>query len=636
MSARHYLEAELYEELRARTDLFEFIEAAALDGIWYADLERPEHQWMSARFWHTVGHDPATKAHLASESLALVHPDDIGPAQENFRRHCADGRQPYDQVLRYRHKDGSTVWLRSRGIALRDASGKPVRFLGTHTDLTLQKLTEEALRQALEDSRRATRFLDAIVEHIPQMVFVKDAKELRFVRLNRAGEALLGVSRRELMGKNDFDFFPKAEAEFFQAKDRETLNGASLVSIPEEPIDTKSGRRWLHTQKVPLLGADGAPEYLLGISDDITERKQLTEVRHRLAAIVESSEDAVLSKTLEGTIVSWNRGAETLFGFTAEEMIGQPVERLLPEAARPLEAQGFERLRRGERVPAFETVRRRKDGTELEVSVTLSAIKDSQGAVTGVGAIVRDITERKTAERAVVRAKEAAEAANKELESFSYSVAHDLRAPLRSIDGFSQALVEDFGHVLGGEGLRYLGLVRSAAQRMAQLIDDLLTLSRVTRSTLVRGRFDISHVARSVHERLTRTAPRTGVEVVVEPGLVADGDARLVELLLDNLLANAWKFSSKREDARIEFGAQETEGGRAYFVRDNGAGFDMRYADKLFGVFQRLHGVSEFEGTGVGLATVLRIVQSHGGRVWGEGRVGEGATFYFTLGEGER
>jgi len=234
---------------------------------------------------------------------------------------------------------------------------------------------------------------------------------------------------------------------------------------------------------------------------------------------------------------------------------------------------------------------------------------------------------------AVARAKDVAEAANRELESFSYSVAHDLRAPLRSIDGFSQALLEDYADKLDADGKTHLRYVRESAQQMAQLIDDLLALSRVSRGDLRRERTDLATIARIVLARLQKREPERTIALDVPTEVAAVGDARLLGIVLENLLGNAWKFTSKQSAARIELGHRSEVGRSVYFVRDNGAGFDMTYGEKLFGVFQRLHSANEFEGTGIGLATVQRIVRRHGGRVWAEGEVGRGATFYFTLEE---
>jgi two-component system NtrC family sensor kinase len=221
---------------------------------------------------------------------------------------------------------------------------------------------------------------------------------------------------------------------------------------------------------------------------------------------------------------------------------------------------------------------------------------------------------------------------NMELEAFSYSVAHDLRAPLRSIDGFSQFLVEDYADRLDKEGKEFLKYIRESAQHMGRLIEDLLSLSRVTRSEFRRELVDLTAIADEVAERLCKHHPGHQVEVAVADGLMVSGDPRLLTIALENLLGNAWKFTGKRTDARVEVGASDEGGARIYFVRDNGAGFDMARSAKLFGVFQRLHSANEFEGTGIGLATVQRVMRRHGGRIWAEGKVGCGATFYFTLG----
>ena len=233
----------------------------------------------------------------------------------------------------------------------------------------------------------------------------------------------------------------------------------------------------------------------------------------------------------------------------------------------------------------------------------------------------------------MARAREAAEAASRELEAFSYSVAHDLRTPLRSIAGFSHVLLEDYADALDDKGRDHLRHVCESAQRMGELIDSLLMLARMTRSELVREPVDVTGIAHAQVLRLRNDHPGREVDVVVAEGLAAEGDRRLLDVLIANLLQNAWKFTAKRARACIEVGTEQRAGEVVFFVRDDGAGFDMAYSAKLFGVFQRLHGANEFDGTGIGLATVQRIVHRHGGRIWAEGHVDRGATFYFTLGE---
>jgi PAS domain S-box-containing protein len=354
------------------------------------------------------------------------------------------------------------------------------------------------------------------------------------------------------------------------------------------------------------------------------------EVREQ-ARIIDQIHDSVVTTDLAGIVTGWNKGAERLLGYTADEAIGRHIGFVYPpeeqaflrdQVIAPLKAHGRHEV---------EVRMRRNSGEMVQAHLSLSMLYAQDGSPRGMVGYSLDIGERKRAEALASQHAEELATINRELEAFSYSVSHDLRAPLRAVDGFARALAEDYGHCMDGEAQDYLKRVRSGTQRMGQLIDDLLQLSRISRSSLNPVPVNLTAMAHSVMEQIAATAPDRKLVFEVAPGLAGKGDERLLNIAFTNLLDNAWKYTSKNGAARIEFGATIQEGQTIYYVRDNGVGFDLQYAGKLFGAFQRLHG-AEFPGTGIGLATVARIIHRHGGRIWADGAIGQGATFFFTLG----
>jgi PAS domain S-box-containing protein len=350
-------------------------------------------------------------------------------------------------------------------------------------------------------------------------------------------------------------------------------------------------------------------------------------------AVAEIVTDAVVSADRHGSIIYVNKGGERLFGWDAQQLAGRPVTVLLPERFHDSARRGLMRYITIEPAEAFgnvlELIATHKDGHEFPIELSLARWDDGPGRY--FTAIIRDVTERKRRDEELRAINAQLEVTNQELETFSYSVSHDLRAPIRAIDGFSAILEQDYADKLDSRGRDCLNRVRAAAQRMYTLIDALLTLSRVTREEMRRDVIDLSALARSVATELQRTHPDRKVDFVIAAGIIGVGDGSLVRVALENLIGNSWKFTGRLAKARIEFGAIDSNGSTVYYVRDNGAGFDMAYVDKLFGAFQRLHTTEEFPGTGIGLPTVQRIVRRHGGTVWAEAEINEGATFWFTL-----
>jgi PAS domain S-box-containing protein len=524
------------------------------------------------------------------------------------------------------------------------ASGEefPIEASISQLEAEGRKFYTVILRDITERNRADERFRQ-LIEGAPNGMVMID-QEGKIALVNAQIEQAFGYTRQELLGQPIEVLVPERFHNHHFA-----YRNAFLAAPTARPMG--SGRDLFGRRKDgsefpveiglnPLETEQGV--MVLGTIVDITERKRAEEISLHLAAIVASSDDAIISKSLEGILLSWNKGAERIFGYSAEEVIGKSILMLIPPDRHNEEPLILEKLKNNERIEHFETIRLTKNGQLVDVSLTVSPIKDKSGKIIAISKIARDITERKyieeqnrrlqeTLEQRVVDRTAQLQAANKELEAFSYSVSHDLRAPLRHINGFSQALLEDYADKLDDTGKSYLRELRGASQEMAQLIDDLLQLARVTRSEMHRQKVNLSEIAHTVIARLQEQDHRRVVLTHIEEGAWVHGDKRLLRILLDNLLGNAWKFTARKEHPEIAFGQLHNHNQTVYFVRDNGAGFDMAFADKLFGAFQRLHSNNEFEGTGIGLATVQRIVHRHGGKVWAEGLVNQGATFYFWL-----
>lgn len=514
----------------------------------------------------------------------------------------------------------------------------------------LRETEERTLRQqaelALRESEARFRML---MEGVKDYALCLLDAEGRVVSWNQGANSLKGYTDEEILG-HSFECF-------YTEEDRQRkLPGLALKRAAGEGRYEEEG--WRIRKDHTLFMADvvitalhdrlGSLQGFAVVTRDITERKRTFEALHeselRKQAIVDMALDAIVSIDAEGLVREWNPAAWKMFGYTREQVIGRSMDEIvIAPALRKIYQDGVSNYLlygAGSLIGLpLELSAQRADGTEFAVEMAVTRVENRELMLT---CFIRDITKRKEAEKEIRRlnsileervAQRTAEleAANKELEAFSYSVSHDLRAPLRHIGGFSEMLQKKLAEGLDEEGVKLLDIITESASRMSKLIDDLLAFSQMSRKGLRKVPIDLGKLTEEVKVSLQHDL--NGRKVIWEIAELPEirGDADLLRQALINLLANALKYTRPRETAKIEIGSEETEREHIIHVRDNGVGFDMDHSEKLFGVFQRLHRASEFEGTGIGLAIVRRIISRHGGRTWATGEVGKGATFYFSL-----
>ncbi|MEW6612553.1 MAG: PAS domain-containing sensor histidine kinase [Pseudomonadota bacterium] len=595
------------------------------------------------------------RAYAAAGGLAAV--DFVGrrhfelyPNAENealFRQVLATG-----EALFVREKPFAYPDQPERGVTYWDWHLQPVKTADGRVEeliLSLVDVTERVRRRHTEmELRESEERFRLLVDTIQDYAIVMLDPQGRVKSWNAGAERIYGYREAEILGQSCGCFHSVEEIQ--HGKPDELLARAARESRVEDEgwrVRRDGGRFWAHVVITAVRHPDGSLCGFSKVTRDVTERrladallqqtlKELSDFKFALdsSAIVAITDSA-------GVITYVNDKFCEISQYTRQELLGQ-THRLLNSGHHPKAffKQLWKTIGAG-KVWKGEIRNRAKDGSYYWVFTTIVPLLDAVGRPVQYVAIRYDITEQKRAreielmnvelERRVAERTAELTAVNRELEAFCYSVSHDLRGPLRAINGFSHALLDEYEGKLDQGGQEYLERVRNASQRMAQLIDDLLDLSRITRSEMRREETDLSGIAWQVAESLYASAPAREVEFAIAPQVVAQVDPKLLKIVLDNLLGNAWKFTREQAGARIGFGVREEGGERVYFVRDNGVGFDMAYVDKLFKPFHRLHGALEFDGTGIGLATVQRIVERHGGRIWAEGMVGQGAAFFFTL-----
>jgi PAS domain S-box-containing protein len=629
------------DELRSSEERFRVLAEEAIEGIVLIESGRAFDA--NASFSRMFGYEP-----IEVDGMSVV--DFVPPEDREMiaSRLATLDLNPHE--ARGLRKDGSTfpIEVRPRHIPY---YGRQVRVTSI-LDLTERKRAEEAIRASAEEYR-------AIFELAGVGKAQSEPGTGRLQRVNPKFCEITGYSAEELIGMSFLDLTHPEDRDNDAALFRRMLRGEVEYSVEKRYVRKDGTVAWVNVNATAVRDAEGKPVSTVATIQDITERKRaelwlqeiqenerrrsegaLREAEERFRNAFENAPIGVAIVGLDGHFIQVNRSLCEMLDYREEELLGVTFQEITHPDDVEISLELVRRVVEGE-VARYSTEKRYLNaaGEPVWVSLSVSLVRDAAGEPLYFVDQIQDITGRKLAERELSLQAEALEATNRELEAFSYSVSHDLRAPLRAINGFAQILLEDHAPALDPEAREYLGRVQANSEHMGRLIDDLLALSRVTRSPLRREPVDLSALTREVLEYLRSTDPDRRVETKVEEGLRTEGDPRLLRVALENLLGNAWKFTSGRAVAHVEFGAttEETgdetpDRGQVFYVRDDGAGFEMAYVDKLFGAFQRLHSPEDFEGTGIGLATVQRVVRRHGGDVWAEGAPGQGATFFFSLG----
>ena len=610
------------EQLRLITDALPAL-------ISYVDADR-RYQFSNKAYEEWFGHEAQGK-HLEEVLGAAGYKAISGYVDQVLKG------EPVTYETEIPYSDGGTRFVNAAYIPDRRGNGEVKGFFALVQDITERKEAEEELRQ----------WADAF-DGCAHGIAIDDPSTNRITVCNPAFASMHKCRVEDLVGTAILSLYIPADHKHV----RRSIEKADQIG--HSRFEARSIRRDKSTfpaqmDVVSVLGDDGELLHRVVTAEDISERKRaeeaLVESEARWNGVIQSAMDAIISVDAEQRIVLFNAAAEKMFGCPANETIGQPLEHLIPERFRDAHGRHIDnygatgvthRAKRGSAV----VFGRRSNGDEFPSEASISQIEIAGKKLYTV--MLRDITERKQAEQEIRWLNEKLEqrviertlqlqSANKELEAFSYSISHDLRAPLRAIDGFTRILLEDYEPMLDEEGKRVCAVIGREAKHMGELIDDLLAFSRLGRKEMHFTKIEMKAMASSVFEELMKTENAGRIDFHLHRLPSTAGDPALIRQAWANLLSNAIKFSSRKKRAVIEVGSRHNEDEYVYYVRDNGAGFEMEYVDKLFGVFQRLHSENEFEGTGVGLAIVQQVIRRHGGRVWAEGGVEKGATFYFAL-----
>lgn len=590
----------------------------------------PDGRWLRVnhRLCQILGHSEAELR--ATDFQQLTAPEDLAADLEQLHRTLAGESDGYAMEKRYRRADGSVFWALLTVSLVRTGRGQPDYFISVIQDIQQRKQAEARYRN--------------LVEHAPDAIYV--ARQGRIVLVNPACLELFGAtSEGQLLGRPFHELMPPHDADAALAECRELVQAGQPIEAAARRIRRLDGST-LEVEASAAPFPDGDATAVHVIMRDVSQRRlaerQMREARNRLEALFQASPLAITQLDGEALVRLWNPAAERLFGWRASEVQGG-YPPFIPAPDLPGFRERVAQVMAGESFQGVPMRRRHRDGTELRLSMHAAPTRGASGAIDGVMTVFQDVGEQLRAEeeiralnaeleQRVAQRTEALRAANQELEAFTYSVSHDLKAPLRGIDGYTRLLEEECADALPGDCRQFLENVRRGAAQMNALIEDLLAYSRVERRPLHQAPVDVGAVVDGVLDECGHeiAAGAVTIERELEP-LTVKADRDGLALVLRNLLANALKFSRQEQTPVIGIGARADAGRTLLWVRDNGIGFDMRFHDRIFEIFQRLHRAEDYPGTGIGLALVRKAVSRMGGRVWAEGAPGAGATFYLEL-----
>ena len=617
-------------------------------GSWELDLLTNKLHW-SDEVFRIFEVDPARFGATYEAFLNAIHPEDRAAVNQAYTQSLTT-RQAYDIDHRLQMADGRIKFVHEQCETLFNEDGKPLRSWGTVQDVSQRRMAATELLES-------RRLLSSIIENIPNMIFLKRASDLRFELLNRAGEDLLGYQRNDLIGKNDYDFFPKEQADFFTGKDRTVLAQKEIVDIPEEAISTRHGVRILHTRKLTLRDADGQPQYLLGISEDITERKHTEEAMNAAARyarnLIETSLDPLVTISVAGKITDVNKATEDATGVQRHSLVGSDFASYFtqPEEAR----RGYQQVFSQGSVTDYPLAIRHASGKITEVLYNASVYRASDGTVSGVFAAARDITQLKRTEAELRRykdhleeevqqrttdlvlARDAADAANRAKSVFLANMSHELRTPLNAILGFSSLLRREAQ--LPGAQSEKLDVINRSGEHLLTLINDVLEMSKIEsgRVQLDESPFDLGAMVRDVIDLMHVRADQKGLRLIIEqstgyPRRIQGDEARLRQILI-NLIGNAIKFT-EQGGVTVRLGLKPSAEQKHMLieVEDSGPGISAEDQTRLFQPFQQLgKQAADNQGTGLGLAISQQYAQLMGGSVTVQSTLGQGSLFQVEL-----